>query len=150
MQLKIILSVAIGGWVAAVLLVVSLCRAAKRSDEAMERAVAEAMERAVAEAIAAGRSPEIAHAPPLERPLRSLGLEHAAALLGVSGDTLLAWHARYGFPTSSPAEPHYSQSEVLALRDSLEDGLSIASAVSRARQRTKRRRAITASRSSSQ
>ena len=93
--------------------------------------------------MAAGHGPEMAPLPASERPLRSLGLDHAATLLGVSPRTLLAWQARYGFPTSSASEPRYNQSEVLALRDSLEHGLSIASAVSRARQHTKRRRGAT-------
>jgi hypothetical protein len=90
--------------------------------------------------IAAGHGSEMAHSARSDRQLRSLRLDHAATLLGVSPRTLLAWQARYGFPTSSPSEPRYSQSEVLALRDSLAHGLSIASAVSRARQQTKRRR----------
>jgi hypothetical protein len=142
MQLKVILSLAIGGWIALVLLVISLCRAAKRSDEAMERSLANA--------VTPRHGPEITCSQTSDRPLRSLELEDAAALLGVSPYTLLAWQARYGFPTSSPSGPHYNRAEVLALRDSLEDGLSIASAVSRARQRTRRRRALTASRLSSQ
>ena len=66
----------------------------------------------------------------------------AAALLGVSPETVVAWEQRYGFPTSGSSVPRYSQSEVLALRDSLEDGLSIASAVAHARQRNRRRRAV--------
>lgn len=127
MPFEIVLSVAVGGWIAFVLLVLSMCRAAKRSDEAMDMTMA------------AGQGPETAHSPPSERPLRSLRLDHAAMLLGVSPRTLLAWQARYGFPTSNRSEPRYSQSEVLALRDSLAHGLSIASAVSRARQQTKRR-----------
>lgn len=110
----------------------SMCRAAKRSDEATDMTMT------------AGHGPEMAHSPPSERPLRSLGLDHAATLLGVSPHTLLVWQARYGFPTSSPSEPRYNQSEVLALRDSLEHGLSIPSAVSRARQHTKRRRGAAA------
>jgi hypothetical protein len=61
-------------------------------------------------------------------------------LLGVSPETLLGWEMRYGFPTASPVEQRYSPSEVIALRDSLEDGLSIASAVVRAREKAKRRR----------
>jgi hypothetical protein len=122
MQLQIILSVAIGGWVVLVSVVLSLCCVARRCDDAMDATVAQAVS---------------------ERPLRSLGLDHAATLLGVSPRTLLVWQARYGFPTSSPVELCYSQSEVLALRDCLEDGLSIASAVARARQKTKRRRAPT-------
>jgi hypothetical protein len=138
MELEIGLSVAIGVWIALVLLVISLCRAAKRSDEAMERAMADAL--------AAGRGAKITEPPRSEQPLRSLGLDDAATLLGVSPDTLLAWQARYGFPTSSRAEPHYNQAEVLALRDSLQDGLSIAGAVSRARQQIRRRRGSIAQR----
>jgi hypothetical protein len=128
LQFQTVLSVAVGGWIAFVLMVLSMCRAAKRSDEAMDVTMA------------AGHGSEMAHAPPAERPLRGLGLDHAATLLGVSPRTLLAWQARYGFPTSNRSEPRYSQSEVLALRDSLAHGLSIASAVNRARQQTKRRR----------
>jgi hypothetical protein len=127
-----VLSVAVGGWIGFALLVLSMCRAAKRSDEAVDMTMA------------AGQGSEMAHSLASERRLRSLGLDHAATLLGVSPRTLLAWQARYGFPTSSRSEPRYSQSEVLALRDSLAHGLSIASAVSRARQQTKRRRGATA------
>ncbi|HTX12401.1 MAG TPA: hypothetical protein VME22_27535 [Solirubrobacteraceae bacterium] len=136
MELEMIVLVAIAGWIALVLVVLSVCRAAKRGDEVEEITVTRAM--------AAEPDTEIADSPPSERPLRSLGLDHAATLLGVSPHTLLAWQVRYGFPTSSPSEPRYNQSEVLALRDSLEHGLSIPSAVSRARQQTKRRRGTTA------
>ena len=59
----------------------------------------------------------------------------------MSLETLLTWEQRFGFPSSTPAEPRYSQSEVLALRDSLDDGASIASAIAMARERIKRRRA---------
>jgi hypothetical protein len=93
---------------------------------------------------AAEHGPEMAHSARSDRQLRSLRLDHAATLLGVSPRTLLAWQARYGFPTSSPSESRYSQSEVLALRDSLEHGLSIPSAVSHARAQTKRRRGAVA------
>lgn len=120
MQLQVILLVAVGGWVVMVVLVLSLCRAAKRSDDAIPMTVADAS---------------------VERQLRGLGLDHAATLLGISPHTLLVWQVRYGFPTSSPAELSYNQSEVLALRDSLAEGLSISSAVIRARQQTRRRRA---------
>ncbi|MFZ0974283.1 MAG: hypothetical protein WAN22_18785, partial [Solirubrobacteraceae bacterium] len=76
-----------------------------------------------------------------ERTLRTLDLEQAARLLDVSLETLLTWEQRFGFPSSTPAEPRYSQSEVLALRDSLDDGASIASAVAMARELIRRRRA---------
>lgn len=138
MRLQIILSVGIGLWIGVMLLVVALCRAAKRGDEAMDAALAGA--------IAAEGEPELTHSERFERPLRDLGLEEAATLLGVRPHMLLAWNVRYGFPTSDPSEPRYSRSEILALRDSLEDGVSIASAVVRARTLTKRRRAATTAR----
>jgi hypothetical protein len=75
------------------------------------------------------------------RQLRTLDLDHAALLLGVAPQTLLAWEARYGFPASPPSTHRYSESEVLALRDSLEEGASIAWAVSRAREKINRRAA---------
>ncbi len=118
-----ILLVAIGIWIVVVLLVVALCRAAKRSDEAMDAALARAL----------------ADSPPDEYALRTLDLSHAAALLGVAPDTLLTWEARYGFPSSSTLDSRYSRSEVLALRDSISDGVSIAAAVAHARDRSKRR-----------
>ena len=74
------------------------------------------------------------------RALRTLGLDEAAALLMIDPYTLVAWEARYGFPTSSPSEALYSESEVLALRDALRDGVSVASAVAQARTRARRRR----------
>jgi hypothetical protein len=134
MRFEVILSVAVGAWTALLLLVVALCAAAKRSDEAMDTALASAT--------AAGREAEVTRPPSSERPLRTLSLGSAAALLDVNPETLLAWEARYGFPTSSPSEPRYNQSEVLALRDGLDEGLSIASAVSRARETKRRRRAV--------
>jgi DNA-binding XRE family transcriptional regulator len=73
------------------------------------------------------------------RSLRTLDLDQAAMLLGVSPQTLLAWEARYSFPTSSPSESRYNESEVLALRDSLREGASIAGAVARARKKINRR-----------
>ncbi len=73
-----------------------------------------------------GHDTEIPNAARAERHPRSLDLYHAAALLGVSPETVVAWEERYGFPSSGRSVRRYSQSEVLALRDSLEDGLSIA------------------------
>lgn len=137
MPLELILLVAIGAWIAILLLVVSLCRAAKQGDDTMHSA---------ANAIATARDPEITRSPSSELRLRTLSLDNAATLLGVSPETLLAWDARYGFPTSSTSERRYNQAEVLALRASLEDGLSISSAVVHARERTRRRRAATAAR----
>ncbi|HUA47014.1 MAG TPA: hypothetical protein VMA77_17405 [Solirubrobacteraceae bacterium] len=75
-----------------------------------------------------------------------MSLDRAATLLGVTPHTVLEWDARYGFPTSSSLERRYNQAEVLALRDSLEDGLSIASAVTRARERSRHRRTATVAR----
>jgi hypothetical protein len=137
MQLRAILSVAVGVWIVVLVVVLALCRAAKESDDAMDRALANE--------IGTGRDAEVARPPSARRQLRTLSLEQAAILLDVNPDGLLAWEARYGFPASSPSERRYNQSDVLALRDALEDGLSIASAVIRARERTKRRPAVIAS-----
>lgn len=79
------------------------------------------------------------HSHTAARPLRSLDLDAAARLLDVSPQTLLAWEARYRFPSSSRSDARYSESEVLALRDSLCEGASIAWAVTRARDKLKRR-----------
>ena len=120
--MKMIILVAIGAWIAVVFLVISICRAAKWSDEAMDAAPARA--------IAASR--------PSDQTLRTLDLSYAAGLLGVSPETLMAWEARYGFPTSSASDHRYNRSDVLALRDSILDEVSIAAAVARARRRSKR------------
>jgi transposase-like protein len=136
MPLENILSLAIGVWSAMLLLVLSLCRAAKQSDDAMDVALANA--------IAADGGAEIMRLSSTERSLRSLTVDDAANLLGVSPHTLRVWEGRYGFPTSSPSEALYNQSEVLALRDSLEDGVSITSAVIHARAHNRRRRTAAA------
>lgn len=133
MPLEIVLPLAAGVWIAVVLFVVSLCGAAKCSDDAIDIALGNA--------VAAVRDGEDAGSGSSEPALRTLSLDEAAALLGINPYTLLAWEARYGFPTSSPSEHRYSRAEVLALRDCLRDGASIASAVARARARMRRRRA---------
>ena len=117
--MEVIVLVAGMTWIVVVLLVVSLCRAAKWSDDAMDAALVKAT----------------TESPLADQTLRTLELSHAAALLGVSPETLLAWEARYGFPTSSTPDHRYSRSEVFALRDSISDGASVAAAVARARQR---------------
>lgn len=121
--MKMFVLVAIGVWIAVVLLVISLCRAAKRGDDAMDALLAHA----------------IAESPPTDHALRTLDLMHAAALLGVGPETLLAWEARYGFPTSSSSDRRYNRSDVIALRDCISDEASVAAAVARARQRARRR-----------
>ncbi len=135
MPFVLVLVLAAGAWIAVVLFVVALCGTAKLSDDALEVALAEAAQDAAAAPLA---SPE--------RALRTLSLEEAAAMLGIDPYLLLAWEARYGFPTSSPSEGRYSRTEVLTLRDCLRDGVSIASAVARARARTRRRRAAATAR----
>ena len=135
MSLEIVVSVALGLWVSVTLVVVSLCRAAKTDDDAMDTVLADV--------IAAEDDARFIPSPSGERPLRTLSLDAAAVILGVPPHTVLAWETRYGFPTSSPDEGCYNRVEVLALRDTLEDGVSIASAVGRARAQTKRRRAAT-------
>jgi hypothetical protein len=141
--LELVLLVAVAIWAAVVLLAISLCRAAKLSDEAMQFVVlrTEAGDRGdeATPSPLSSRSP--ASSWEVERPLRTLDLEDAACLLGVSPETLLRWEERFGFPTSCPSELRFSQSEVLALLASLDEGASIPAAVAQARERIKRRRA---------
>src|SRR5665213_3281063 len=69
--------------------------------------------------------------------MRYLKTSEAAALLNVSPNTLRAWERRFGFPKPqrSPGEHRlFTHGEVAALRDALQQGLSISSAVSRARE----------------
>ncbi len=153
MRLEIVVPVVACIWAAVLLLTISLCRAAKRGDDAMRALLASSQPAGGDDETRRSSSPS--PAPPVssspsasptpaaspERPLRTLDLEQAATLLDVSPETLLTWEQRFGFPSSTPAEPRYSQSEVLALRDSLDDGASIASAIAMARERIKRRRA---------
>lgn len=124
MGLETMVLAAVGIWGTVMLFVVALGRAAKWSDHDMETD----LPRFVAESQA------------VERTLRTLDLGQAAALLGVAPETLLTWEARYGFPTSSPSERLYNQSEVLTLRDKISSGFSIAAAIASAREGNKRRR----------
>jgi hypothetical protein len=67
---------------------------------------------------------------------RDLQLDDAAAVLCVSPDTLRAWEQRFGYPHSvsgAAGELRYAHGEVIALRDSLEEGLSITAAIDKAR-----------------
>jgi DNA-binding transcriptional MerR regulator len=69
--------------------------------------------------------------------MRFLKTSEAAALLNVSPNTLRAWERRFGFPKPqrSPGRHRlFTHGEVAALRDALQEGLSISSAVSRARE----------------
>jgi hypothetical protein len=69
--------------------------------------------------------------------MRYLKTSEAATLLNVSPNTLRAWERRFGFPKPqrSPGQHRlYTHGEVVALRDALQDGLSISSAISRARE----------------
>ena len=68
--------------------------------------------------------------------MRYLKTTEAATLLNVSASTLRAWEQRFGFPQpqrSPGGNRYYTHGEVAALRAALEGGLSISSAVSRAR-----------------
>jgi MerR family transcriptional regulator, light-induced transcriptional regulator len=68
--------------------------------------------------------------------MRYLQLAEAAAVLCVSQDTLRAWEQRFGYPRSvggAAGRPCYRYDEVIALRDSLQAGLSITSAINQAR-----------------
>src|SRR5438046_10580899 len=75
--------------------------------------------------------------PTLHSDVRTLKTSEAAALLNVSPNTLRAWERRFGYPRPqrSPGRHRlYTHGEVAALRDALQEGLSISSAVSRARE----------------
>jgi DNA-binding transcriptional MerR regulator len=69
--------------------------------------------------------------------MRHLKTSEAAALLNVSPNTLRAWEQRFGFPkpARSPGKHRmFTHGEIAALRDALQDGLSISSAISRAQE----------------
>ncbi len=68
--------------------------------------------------------------------MRYLKTTEAAALLDVGPSTLRAWERRFGFPNpqrSAGGHRAYPHGEVVALRVALEEGHSLAAAVSRAR-----------------
>ena len=65
-----------------------------------------------------------------------LQLDQAAAVLGVSPATLRAWEQRFGYPHSvsgAAGDRRYAHAQVIALRDSLQAGLSITAAIDKAR-----------------
>jgi MerR family transcriptional regulator, light-induced transcriptional regulator len=65
--------------------------------------------------------------------VQTLKTSEAAALLNVSPNTLRAWERRFGYPKPqrSPGKHRlYAFAEIAALREALEDGCSISSAVS--------------------
>jgi DNA-binding transcriptional MerR regulator len=69
--------------------------------------------------------------------VRTLKTSEAAAVLNVSPNTLRAWERRFGYPKPqrSPGQHRlYTHGEVIALREALGEGLSISSAISRARE----------------
>lgn len=69
--------------------------------------------------------------------MRYLKTSEAASLLSVSPNTLRAWERRFGYPKPhrSPGRHRlYTYAEVATLRDALQEGLSISSAVSRAQE----------------
>jgi DNA-binding transcriptional MerR regulator len=69
--------------------------------------------------------------------MRYLKTSEAATLLNVSPNTLRAWERRFDFPKPqrSPGKHRlFTYGEVASLRDALQEGLSISSAVSRARE----------------
>jgi DNA-binding transcriptional MerR regulator len=73
----------------------------------------------------------------MQRDVRTLKTSEAAQLLNVSPNTLRAWERRFGYPMPArTAGQHrmYTHGEVAALRDALQEGLSISSAISRARE----------------
>lgn len=69
--------------------------------------------------------------------MRTLKTSEAAAVLNVSPNTLRAWERRFGYPQPQRSKGKhrlYTHGEVAALRDALQEGLSISSAISRARE----------------
>jgi MerR family transcriptional regulator, light-induced transcriptional regulator len=87
--------------------------------------------------MAGGASRPLVHFPISGAHVRTLKTSEAAAVLNVSPNTLRAWERRFGYPKPqrSPGKHRlYTHGEVAALRDALQDGLSISSAVSRARE----------------
>jgi hypothetical protein len=70
------------------------------------------------------------------REMRDLRPDEAAAMLRVSPDTLRAWEQRFGYPHSvcrSTGQRRYAHREVVALRNTLDAGLSVAAAIDKAR-----------------
>jgi len=69
--------------------------------------------------------------------MRTLKTSEAAAMLQVSPNTLRAWERRFGYPAprrTTGRHRLYTEGEVATLRDALQEGLSISSAISRARE----------------
>jgi DNA-binding transcriptional MerR regulator len=69
--------------------------------------------------------------------MKTLRTSEAAALLNVSPNTLRSWERRFGYPMPlrSPGRHRlYMHGEIIGLRDALQEGLSISSAVSAARE----------------
>ncbi len=72
------------------------------------------------------------------RVVRTLKTSEAASFLNVSPNTLRAWERRFGYPAPMRTEGKhrlYTHGEIAALRDALKEGLSISSAISRAREK---------------
>ncbi len=70
--------------------------------------------------------------------MRTLKTSEAASFLNVSPNTLRAWERRFGYPAPMRTEGKhrlYTHGEIAALRDALKEGLSISSAISRAREK---------------
>jgi MerR family transcriptional regulator, light-induced transcriptional regulator len=71
-----------------------------------------------------------------DREMRGLRPDEAAAMLHVSPDTLRAWEHRFGFPhavSGGIRRRRYARREVIALRNTLDAGLSVAAAINKAR-----------------
>jgi len=74
---------------------------------------------------------------PIHGSVRYLKTSEAAGFLNVSPNTLRAWERRFGYPKPerSPGKHRlYTHGEIAALKDALQEGLSISSAISRARE----------------
>src|ERR1700742_5047978 len=85
----------------------------------------------------AARGTKVLTQTPRAPPVRTLKTSEAATVLNVSPNTLRAWERRFGYPKPqrSPGKHRlYTHGEIAALRDALQEGLSISSAISRARE----------------
>src|SRR4051812_19175849 len=78
---------------------------------------------------------EVQVPPTLLFDVRTLKTSEAAALLNVSPNTLRTWERRFGYPRPMRSRGNhrlYVYAEIVSLRDALEAGLTISSAVSMA------------------
>lgn len=165
-MLLITVLVGVVTWVAVLLFAICLGRAAKAGDKALVSPAQVTDEPATIGRVAAlthdvrrdelgveraarhratraGALPERDAGPRSVATEPSLSLSEAADTLGVEPDVLVAWEARYHYPTSTPSSDGdldtYREKDVIALASALQSGLSISAAVRAAASVTTRR-----------